>query len=494
MSMGKREEKQQPLFIAAGELLRSPGHRFYEKLNELLREADFDRQVEAVCQRFYEDDGTRGRPSIAPGVYFRMLFIGYFEGIESERGIEWRCADSLSLREFLGLLPEERVPDHSSMSRIRKRLDDSVYKHVFALVLGIIQSKGLLKGKVVGVDSTYLRADASMKAIVRKDTGERYQDYLKKLCQEQGIENPTAEDGRRLDRKRKGKKTSNKEWASKTDADARVRRLKDGRTRLAHKAEHVVDMETGAVIAADIHPADQGDTSTLRPSLELARENLTQLASGKEAAKTAAPEAAGSNSDDDDPPAPSAGSRAVIEVVADKGYHKAELLRELTEAGYRTYVSVPKQKGTRRWTDKGGLYTERAYRSNGARVGRDKGKAMMRKRGELIERTFAHVCETGGHRRVRLRGRDNVRKRYLLQVAAMNLGLIMRKMLGRGTPRGLAAARKGRLWLVSVLTAMVAALAVIAAWLREAVRARPDVVRSRWYTDRGWRSLTSTGC
>src|SRR3954470_23206325 len=257
MSMGKREDKQAPLFIAAGELLKSPGHRFYEKLNELLREADFDRKVEAICQRFYEADGTRGRPSIAPGLYFRMLFIGYFEGIESERGIEWRGSDSLSLREFLGLLPKERVPDHSSLSRIRTRLDGEVYQEVFGLVLTIIDSKGLLKGKVVGVDATYLRADASMKAIVRKDTGLSYQEYLKKLCEAQGIENPTVEDTRRMDRKRKGKKTSNKEWKSPTDADARIVRLKDGRTRLGYKAEHAVDLETGAIVAVEMYKADE---------------------------------------------------------------------------------------------------------------------------------------------------------------------------------------------------------------------------------------------
>lgn len=180
-----------------------------------------------------------GRSSIAPGVYFRMLFVGYFEGIESERGLEWRCADSLSLRTFLGVPPNERVPAHSSLSRMRTRLDGSVYDEVFRLVLGIVESKGLLRGKVAGVDSTYLRADASMKTIVRKRTGDDYTTYLKKLCEKQGIENPTVEDARRMDRARKGKKVSNKK--SPTEKDARIVRLKDGLTRLGYKAEHVVD-------------------------------------------------------------------------------------------------------------------------------------------------------------------------------------------------------------------------------------------------------------
>jgi transposase len=491
MSMGRRTEKQQPLWVVAGEMPQSPGHRFYEKLNELLGEADFDRKVEALCRPFYEADDKAGRPSIAPGVYFRMLFIGYFEGIESERGLEWRCADSLSLRQFLGLVPKERVADHSALSRIRKRFPDAVYDEVFRLVLGIVEQKGLLKGKVVGVDSTFLRADAAMRAIVRKDTGDSYQDYLKKLCEAQGIKNPTVDDCRRVDRKRKGKRTSNREWASKTDASARIMKLKDGRTRLAHKAEHVVDMETGAVLAADIFAADQGDTSTLQPSLEQARANLAAIAAGEVVdAGEVAPEVAvaGPNattetaktSKDDEPPPPPAAPRSVIEVVADKGYHKAELLRDLKNAQYRTYISVPKKNGTARWTDKGGIYTEQAYYGNRTRVGRAKGRALMRRRGELIERPFAHICETGGHRRVRLRGRDNIRKRYLMQVAGMNLGLVLRTMLGRGTPRGLAAARKGRLWLLWVLGALVAAVVTVALRIRATLRGRP------WTLLRGW--------
>lgn len=209
MSMGYKQDKQAPLWIAAPMLPKSPGHRFYKKLNELLREHDFDRVMEAACSSYFSPDKTRGRRSIAPGVYFRMLLVGYFEGIESERGLEWRCSDSLSLREFLGLLPEETVPDHSTLCRMRKRFGIEVYDTLFKFVLGIVAESGLLEGKVVGVDSTYLRADASMKAITRRDSGEVYSDYIKRLAKESGIENPTIVDARRLDRKRKGKKTSN---------------------------------------------------------------------------------------------------------------------------------------------------------------------------------------------------------------------------------------------------------------------------------------------
>ena len=428
MSMGKREEKQQSMWHATTELPRSPGHKFYEKLNELLAGAKFDQKVEALCERFYAEESATGRRSIPPGTYFRMLLIGFFEGIESERGIAWRCTDSLSLRAFLGLLPNEAVPDHSSLSRIRSRLDLAVYDEVFKLVLGIVEARGLLRGKVAGIDSTYLRADASMKTIVRKDNGLGYQEYLKNLCEEQGIAKPTVEDCRRVDRKRKGKRTSNKDWQSKTDADARIARLKDGRTRLGYKAEHVVDMDSGVVVAAEIHAADQGDTATIEATLETARKNI-------EAAKNGADK----DDSDEDPPAPTS---KTVTVVADKGYHKAELLKTLKRQGYRTYVAVPKSNGTHRWKDKGGFFTARAYRANRDRVASERGKALLRQRGERIERTFAHICETGGHRRVRLRGQENVAKRYRIQAAALNLGIVMRHLFGQGTPRQSAEARK----------------------------------------------------
>jgi transposase len=447
MSMGRREGRQTPMWLSGTELARSPGHRFYEKLNELLSEAGFDRRVEQLCAGYFEAEEKRGRPSIAPGVYFRMLFVGYFEGIESERGLEWRCSDSLSLRTFLGVAMTDRVPDHSSLSRMRTRLDGEVYDAVFRLVLGIVEAKGLLHGRVAGVDSTYLRADASMKSIVRKDTGDDYTAYLKKLCEAQGVENPTVEDARRMDRKRKGKKVSNKDWQSPTDADARIVRLKDGRTRLGYKAEHVVDLDTGAIVAAEMYSADEADTATLRPSLEAARENV--------AVARADSKNDDSRDDDDGAPPPAASAdepRPTIEVVADKGYHKVELLFELGRAEYRTYIPVPDQKGQRRFTDKGGMLAREAFHHNRARVRRAKGKKLLRLRGERIERTFALACETGAHRRVRLRGRDNARKRYIAHVAALNLGLIMRTLFERGTPRGAAdaafAALLAAFWLV----------------------------------------------
>jgi transposase len=445
MALGKRRAKQTPLWVGSTELPKAPGHRFYVKLNELLAEAGFDVFAEKACATYYEDAGSAGRPSVPPGTYFRMLLVGYFEGIESERGIAWRCSDSLSLRDFIGLLPSERVPDHSTLSKTRKRLGSEVFEGLFQFVLRVVERKGLLRGRVLGIDSTFLRADASMKSIVRRDTGEEYAEYLKRLAQAEGIEEPTAEDARRLDRKRKGKRTSNKEWQSPTDEDARIARLKDGRTRLAYKAEHVVDMETGAVVQAEIHTADQHDTQTMKPNLDAAREKIDRACD---------------YDGDDDPPAgaspTAAGERAprVVEVVADKGYHKVNLLLELQLAAYRTYIPERKQ-AVHRW-GKEGHYVQQAFTGNHRRVARAKGKAHLRKRGELLERTFAHALDTGGMRRARLRGRENLRKRYLIHTAAMNLGLILRAALGSGTPRQAANARKGSaLWIFVAWLTMV---------------------------------------
>lgn len=431
---------------------RAPGHRFYEKLNELLRKAGFDAFVERLCEPFYDPDRSKGRHSIPPSVYFRMLLIGYFEGIESERGICWRCEDSLSLREFLGLNLEDRVPDHSTLSRTRSRFEAEVYEEVFRFVLKMVEQRGLLRGRVTGVDSTYLRADASMKAIVRKDTGASHEAYLKQLAEKSGIENPTAEEARRMDRKR-SKKTSNADWQSPTDPDARIQRLKDGRTRLAYKAEHVTDLETGAIIAASVLPADAADTATAADSVQKARENILSTADA-------------SDDDDDDEGSAAGGGGSEEprpltrpEVVMDKGYYKSELIAHLEAVGLRTHIPEPQRPFKRRWTGSSARFKKAALR-NRARTRRAKGRAHQRRRGEYLERSFAHVCETGGGRRTRLRGCFNVSKGYVLRAAAANLGLLMRSLFGMGTPRGLAALRA--IDLIVVMAGLVAA--VVRSW------------------------------
>ena len=412
MAMGKREaEQQQDLFITHDKLPRSPGHVFYRKLNQLLAEGGFDRWIEALCEPHY-CKGV-GRPSVPPGVYFRMLLVGYFEGINSQRGIAWRCSDSLSLREFLGIPLGEDSPDHSSLSYIRQRLPLEVHQEMFVWVLALLQKKKLLQGKTVGVDSTTLEADAAMKSIVRKDTGEDWKEYLTRLMQEEGLigedEKPSDEELRKFDKSRKDKKVSNDEWMSPTDPDARIAKMKDGTTHLAYKAEHVLDLQTEAILAAEVYPANYADTVTLEDSLHQAQINQHQAGSEQE----------------------------IKDAVADKGYHSAETLTNLREyTTYRSYVPEPQRRHQCVWTDKPPEQRE-AVVANRRRTRGQRGKKLQRLRSERLERSFAHVCETGGARRSWLTGIENVRKRYLISAAAHNLGLLMRSLFKMGTPRGL---------------------------------------------------------
>jgi transposase len=412
MAMGKREgEQQQDLFITHDKLPRSPGHVFYRRLNQMLAAGGFDRWIEALCEPHY-CHGV-GRPSVPPGVYFRMLLVGYFEGINSQRGIAWRCSDSLSLREFLGIPLGEDSPDHSSLSYIRQRLPLEVHQAMFVWVLELLHKNRLLKGRTVGVDSTTLEADAAMKSIVRRDTGEDWREYLTRLMQEEGLigddGQPSDEALRKFDKSRPDKKVSNDEWMSPTDPDARIAKMKDGTTHLAYKAEHVLDLQTEAIVAAEVYPADHADTVTLEDSLHHAQINQRE-----------------------------AGSEAQIrDAVADKGYHSAETLANLREhTPYRSYIPEPQRRHPCVWTDKPSEQRE-AVVANRRRTRGHRGRKLQRLRSERLERSFAHVCETGGARRTWLLGIENVRKRYLLSAAAHNLGLLMRSLFKMGTPRGL---------------------------------------------------------
>jgi len=483
MAMGRKRSVQQRLFVRSDELVSAPRHRFYEKLNELLDGAGFDGFVEGVCAPFFAEDGVAGRISTRPGTYFRMLFIGYFEGIESERGICWRIEDSLSLRAFLGIATHETTPDHSTLSRMRSRLAPEVYEQVFRFVMGVLNAQGLLRGRVAGVDSTYLRADASMKSIVRRGSGEGYKGYLKTLAKECGIENPTDEDARRMDRTRK-KKTSNKDWVSPVDGDAEITRIKDGRTRLAYKAEHTVDMDTGAILAAEILPATTPDGESVIASIEQANENISTARAGAEGDDD--------DNDDNDDNDSTVAAGGIKEVVGDKGYHKASTIKRLADAGIRTYFPERKQNGERHWEKNGGRSTAVAVYQNRARLKAPKSKRLQRQRGEFVERTFAHICETGAHRRTRLRGRANVQKRYLMQAAAFNLGLAMRKLVGHGTPRQFAdaAERLGAL-IASAIVNLLVALGLISGSASDEHASRRE--RLAWPAEFGLNHF-STGC
>jgi len=404
------------MLVTWAELPRSPGHAFYDKLQSVLIASDFDGFVEGLCAPFYVPG--RGRPSLPPGRYFRMLLVGYFEGIDSERGLEWRCADSLSLREFLRLGEREPVPDHSWLSRTRSRLPLELHDQVFTWGLRRLAEHGLIKGERIGVDASTVGANAALRAIVRREDGETYREMLKRMAAESGIETPTTEDLVRLDRRRKGKRLSNAEWQSPTDPQARIAKLKDGRTRLAYKPEHAVDLDTGAVVAAEVHEADQGDTATLPGTLASAAEHLAAVA--------AAPT----------PDAPA-------ELVADKGYHSRAGLKELEDGPWKTRIAEPRRDGFLRWH--GDNAARRAVYNNRARLLSEVARQAFRLRTELVERGFALILDRGGMRRAWLRGRENLHKRYLVHVAGYNLGLIMRLLTGAGTPREFLA--RASVWL-----------------------------------------------
>jgi len=431
MALGKRRGQQQSLFITTSGLPKSPGHPFYRKLNELLKEIEFDIKAEALCKPHY---AKGGRPSIPPGVYFRMLIIGYFEGLDSQRAIAWRCKDSLSIREFLGLAIDAESPDHSSLTVIRKRLPLEVHQEIFSLILALAQKLDLLKAKVAGVDSTMLEANAAMKSIVRRDTCEDWKGYIKRLAVEEGVSNPTDEDARRLDRARDGKKVSNTDWRSPTDPDSRIARMKDGRTHLAYKAEHVVDLESEFILAAPVYRADQADSQTMAESLIEASVNLAQAGI--------------------DP--------AIDEVAADKGYHKAETLALCQEQlGIRTYVPERRMPRVRRWKGKPAGW-QHAVLSNRRRVRGPHSKQLQRFRSERVERSFAHTCTSGRLRRAWIRGLEEVGKRYLMQAAAKNLGRVMFLLFGSGSARRLMGDSIARfvahlaLWLRAAGIALIA--------------------------------------
>lgn len=462
MALGRRGAQQPGMWVATASLPRSAGHPFYTRLNGLLAEARFDAFAEAQCAPHYA--ARMGRPSIPPGVYFRMLLVGYFEGLDAQRAIAWRCSDSLALREFLGLGVTQPVPDHSSLTVTRQRLPLAVHEAVFARIVQLAARTGLLRGTTVAVDATTVEANAAMKSIVRRDTGESWRQYIRRLAVEDGVVAPTDEDARRLDRRRK-KRVSNADWQSGSDPESRITKLKDGRTHLAYKAEHVIDLESEVILAPQIYPGDAGDAATVEPSVRRAQAYLAQ-----------------------------ARAPVVIEeVVGDKGYHAAAALAACAAWGLRTYMPE-RDCGRRRWTDKP-IAWELAFRANRRRVRGRRSRRLQRLRSERVERSFAHICGSGRQRRSWLRGRENVQKRYLLTAAARNLGLIMRHLFGVGTPRSLQGLA-GR--FAALLHALIALVWTVlpsrvdpgARWRRRHWMALPATTSS----PRSQFRISSTGC
>lgn len=451
MALGHRQTRRQAeLWIDPEDLPRAPSHPFYQRLNQVLAGANFDTWVEELASPHYAH--RMGRPSLPPSIYVRLLLIGYFEGIGSERGIAWRVADSMALRHFLGYELTDRTPDHSTLSGTRRRLPKEFHQQVFALIVQLLADENLVDGKSVGVDGSTMEANAALKSIIRRDSGQQYHAFLEQLARESGIETPSREDLLQFDKKRK-KTTSNQDWENPHDPDAKVAKMKDGRTHFAYKVENAVDMKTGAILAAEVHSADRGDTKTF---LETVGEAVATVEAVIEAGGTAA---------------------TVEEVVADKGMHSGAVLVNLADKDLRAVISEP-DRGRRRWVNAQGEKTEEKAReqrqtyANRRRIGSEHGKELLRKRGELLERTFAHVLDSGGIRRTTLRGRDNVSKRYLIQAAAFNLSLVMRKICGAGKPRWAAA-------LLGCLCALFYALvARFAAWISSAMASFQQ--RSTW--------------
>lgn len=425
MALGKRKEVAQPLFISTVDLPGVRPNPFYETVNQVLSAHHFDAFVENQCGKFY--CRNVGRPGLAPGIYFRCLLVGYFEGIDSERGIAWRCADSKSLGLFLGYAIDQQTPDHSTISRTRRLIDIETHQEVFAYVLKILANHDLIEGKTMGVDSTTLEANAALRSIVRRDNGQGYQEFLTELAKQSGIETPTREDLAKLDRKRK-KKGSNDDWHNPYDSDAKITKMKDGTTHLAHKAEHAVDMDSGVILAVNVCDAAAGDTRTICDTINQASENLRAIK-------------------DDQRVSEKISDAWASEAVADKGYHSNDTMRDLHEMQLRTYISEP-DRGRRNWTTNSAneeeaiklLDARDATYANRRRIKDERGRALMRKRGELLERSFAHNYETGGMRRLHLRHRENIAKRVLIHTAGFNLGLLMRVKYGLIKPRRLSDA------------------------------------------------------
>jgi transposase len=443
--MGTGRGEQGSMWVARAELPKSPGHPFYTRLNAVLDAADFDRFVEGQCAKFYAP--VMGRPSLAPGRYFRLLLVGYFEGIGSERGIAWRATDSLAVRSFLRLPVEEPSPDHSTISRTRRAIDLETHRAVFTWVQQRLVEAGLLKGKTVAIDATTLEANAAMRSIVRRDTEQSYQEFLTGLAKASGIETPTREDLARLDRKRK-KTSSNQDWKHPWDPEAKVAKMKDGRTHLAHKAEHAVDLDTSAIVAVTLQGADQGDTTTIVETAIAAAEQIEDAQ-----AEVQAPQ-------------------PLEEIVTDKGYHSNQTMIDLEAVGIRSYVAEP-DRGRRDWSKEPAAQTP-VY-ANRRRIRGARGRRLMRQRGERIERSFAHLYDTGGMRRTYLRGHTNILKRLLIHAGGFNLGLLMRHLLGIGTPRGLQDR------LATVMAALLLLLGATRRWLVAIFAWHPLMAAVHWF-------------
>ena len=417
--MFKPQSLPQPeLFVAVSKLVRPATSPFYSKLEETLESFGFAVQVRELCAPAYADNG-RGRHGIDPVVYFKMLMVGFFENIASERGIASRCQDSISIRFFLGYDLTGNTPDHSTLSIIRSRLGEDLYQQVFVLILGALQEHGLLQGRNLGIDTSVIEANASLKSLVHRNTEEAYWEFVRRLASENGVDPKDSEAVRQFDRKRP-KKLSNDDWENPHDPDAKIGPTKAGNIDMIYKPEHTVDLDTGAIVAAEVRPGQAADASDLALHVLQAQENINAVR---------------------DLPA---GSLTIVSTTADKGYHAAEEMGPLQAEGIRTVISDPVKNRNLEKLSPDALKAVRAAKRS-ARS--ESGKALLKKRGMHLERSFAHLLDAGGARRTTLRGLENLNKRFKLSAAIYNLSQLMRKLFKVGTPKQWAARAKAFGWL-----------------------------------------------
>jgi transposase len=413
----KTSERQEEFWIETRRLPKLSAGRFFQRVDEVLAEIGFAEEVHRLCRAAYSQRAD-GRPGIDPVVYFKMLMVGFFENLPSERAIAARCEDSLGVRAFLGYGLEEATPDHSSLSVIRHRLAPEIYQAVFELILKALKECGLLKGRYIGIDSSVIEANASLKSLVVRNTEEAYWDYVKNLAQAAGVDPSDDQAVRQFDRKRPGKKLSNEQFKNRHDADAKISRHK-GKTDLIYKPENSVDMESGVIIQAQLVAAERADSVALAQRIDSVQECLDRLEPEKK----------------------------IQAVVADGNYHSLPNVCALQKSGLK--VVIPDANAAKRKEE---LLTraerqalQKARRSQQSKWGRQ----LMRLRGQHIERSFAHILDCAGMRKATLRGQINLQKRYSFAAACYNLSQLLRKNFGCGTLK--MALASGRRALLSAL-------------------------------------------
>lgn len=407
----KINQNQTSIWIATEDLQVKPQISFYLKLNRILNKMGFGNQIRKFCEPYYSDK-TNCRPPIDPEIYIKMLLVGFFENLNSERAIASRCADSLSIRVFLGYSITESTPDHSTLSVIRQRLQESIFSQIFSLVLKAMQINGLVKGKNLALDTSIIEANASLQGLHNRMTEESYAQYISELARQAGVDPKDKAAVARFDRKRKDRKTSNKEWYNPNDPDSKIGQTKDGATDMVYKPEHVVDLDTGAIIDADILLGDRADTNDLSERIVSAQIRLLDIS--------------------DNP----IEEKLIETATADKGYHKVQELVDIQSLGITTVIPDKELKrNISKLSDEEALALELAHSA----VTVKEGKVLLKWRGMHVERSFAHVLDCGGARRTTLKGTENIRKRYLISTACYNLSLLLRTLFGVGTPKQLLA-------------------------------------------------------